>query len=898
MKLGGFASKQFRFNELREMGRKRKTEEVLGADEAMDVNTDFEVAGDLEPVHDEILKKPGARTHSQKNMRLKKEKWKYKTRKKRKKLDHKDLQNGVIKALGGNPDKYVPLSVLRVQRNSKGEEEGGSRDEGSSRTSREEEGSRTSREDESTSTSRGSREESSVENTVDFDLKAMKRKYQKMSLKTRNTPYGRKVFSQISKLDSAGNSENQSSSEDIKKRRASWRDQTTECEVCGKEMLKTRLKKHLRIAHKSQKLYPCDECSYNAPNITELKFHLRKKHKLSIATVVKMVKFMKANKKHRRSIIDDEDEVPRPMNKRLMGLNSTIKDELHQTGSEAENKKNTKYITSVGIAEDFGTNSKDVSEDDIEEDVAVREHKTEEIKDEFKDSGLESQPTSSQDEAEDASLSADEMLAKTRKLLAEDLPAPGAHQHSPAQVAIMRAYFAKEPRPSKDQEKAMSETLSMDFMKIRWWFQKERKKVEDRREKLNLDIDMNDQFGLIEDRKRERKPVVDETAKRGGNTLGLLMAAPSLGSQMFLEYTEEDIQLSETPFDDIVEGGGPVCLGIDLNVQNHQCLLCSWSCSFRGNLYKHLRLHGFEPKFCSLTRSQSNLAPETKGCRKTFTQETFNLHVCDDKAPVHFRGLPSKYVQLVQSSGGASGTASRNSSWDSSDEEDTEDNDSLATIISQLKEKGEGVCLGYVESETLSQCSLCDYNTRASNNLYTHIKRHYDRDVKFCCVPRESTTLKDSSRGCRKVFLAQTYDSHTCTDEIPKPLGFFPLRGPGGNNPNKKKSTKKGQTGGFRGYEKNFGVPDGSPAKFYSDRYRRVFSQLGVKDTSTMGSLLKWQLDYLTSGQMEAVRDYVEEPGERFFLVSLSAIGLCHTSRWVFVFSHVHNVHARKEHLL
>merc|ERR1712083_705947 len=192
-----------------------------------------------------------------------------------------------------------------------------------------------------------------------------------------------------------------------------------------------------------------------------------------------------------------------------------------------------------------------------------------------------------------------------RKLLAEDLPAPGAHQHSPAQVAIMRAYFAKEPRPSKDQEKAMSETLSMDFMKIRWWFQKERKKVEDRKEKLNLDIDMNDQFGLIEDRKRERKPVVDETAKRGGNTLGLLMAAPSLGSQMFLEYTEEDIQMSETPFDDIVEGGGPVCLGIDLNVQNHQCLLCSWSCSFRGNLYKHLRLHGFEPKFCSLTRSQS-----------------------------------------------------------------------------------------------------------------------------------------------------------------------------------------------------------------------------------------------------------------------------------------------------
>ena len=101
-------------------------------------------------------------------------------------------------------------------------------------------------------------------------------------------------------------------------------------------------------------------------------------------------------------------------------------------------------------------------------------------------------------------------------------------------------------------------------------------------------------------------------------------------------------------------------------------------------------------------------------------------------------------------------------------------------------------------------------------------------------------------------------------------MGSFPLRGPGGANKSKKKVAKKAQGvgGGFRGYEKNFGVPDGSPAKFYSDRYRRVFSQLGVKDSSVMGSLLKCELDFLTAGQMEAVRDYVEEPGERFFLVS------------------------------
>ena len=843
------------------MGRKRKTEEVQGAEEPVEVNTDFKNAGDVE-VKDEILKKPDARTNSEKNMRLKKEKWKYKTRKKRKKQDHVDLQKGVIEALSGNADQYVPLSVLRVQRKSKGGEEGGSRDEGSSRTSREEDSGRASREDESTS--RGSREESCAENGMDFHLKAIKRKYQKMSLKTRDTPYGRKIFNQISKLDSGGNSENHSSSEEIKKRRASWRDQTEECDVCGKEMLKTRLKKHLRVAHKSQKLYPCDECSFNAPNITELKVHLRKKHKLSMATVLKMVKFMKANKKHRRSIIDDEDEVPRPMNKRIIGLNSTIKDELHQTSSEAESK--TKYID-LGIGEDFGSNSKDISEDEIEEDIVEREHKTDEIKDEFKDSGLDSLPTS-QDE-EEGPMSADEMLAKTRKLSAEDLPLPGQHTHSPAQVAIMRAYFAKEPRPSKEQEEAMSEILCMDRMKIRWWFQKERKKVEEKMNRLNL-VSKNDGPGFAEERKtRERKIGTVSYNEKA------MKDRSNLGNQIVLEYSEEDIQLSETPFDDIVEGGGPVCIGVDFNPQNNQCLLCNWSCSFRGNLLKHLRLHGFEPKCCTLGRSLSNLAPETRGCRKTFTQETFNLHICDNNAPAHFRGAFSKYVQPVQSGGGGGGTVARTLEWDSSDEEDTEDQqESLTAVISQLKGKGKGVCVGYEESETSNQCLFCDYSTKGRTNLFTHIKRHYDRETKFCgvsvCGPRENSTLKDNSRGCRKVFLASTFDQHTCTEEIPKPLGSFPLRGPGGANKSKKKVAKKAQGvgGGFRGYEKNFGVPDGSPAKFYSDRYRRVFSQLGVKDSSVMGSLLKCELDFLTAGQMEAVRDYVEEPGERFFLVS------------------------------
>ena len=45
------------------MGRKRKTEEVQGAEEPVEVNTDFKNVGDVE-VKDEILKKPDAGTNS------------------------------------------------------------------------------------------------------------------------------------------------------------------------------------------------------------------------------------------------------------------------------------------------------------------------------------------------------------------------------------------------------------------------------------------------------------------------------------------------------------------------------------------------------------------------------------------------------------------------------------------------------------------------------------------------------------------------------------------------------------------------------------------------------------------------------------------------------------------
>ena len=765
-------------------------------------------------VDDEILKKatpkqpgrPGK--SSQQAMHLKKEKWKYKTRKKRKKSNAS--LDGLREALNSDLQQ---MDALRV-----------------------------------TKRSRSNEEESSSVDIVDFDLIAARSKYLKLDMQKRQSAYGQKLFKQINqkKLDSGGNSENHSGSEDSKKRRASWRDQTAECDVCGKEMLRTRLKKHVRTAHKSPKLYPCDECSYNAPNLVELKLHLRKRHKLSMATVMKMIKFMKVNRKHRRSMIEDEgeDESPKPRNKRLLGLDSTIKDELHQTGSEAENRQGRKridYREPSSDKEDDAVDRHPVYNNEIKDTNIV-------VKEEVKDSGIESQPTSQDEETKE---NPEEVLARIRKLSTEELSEKGSRYRSPAQIEQLTAFFAVCSRPSKEQEAELGDKLGMDWKQLHDWFGHTRRKEErSSRESVGLRVEVEE-----EDTEEQR-----QRAARGQKTLGLLMSAPSANTGMYVEYSEDKILPSPASFDDVIQGGGAVCIGVDINVQKNQCLLCEWSCSFRGNLYKHIRVHGFDPKCCTMPRKESELPKGNKGCRKTFTMESFDLHICTDGHPVHFNGTTSA---LVQPSGGRPVKARKEGgSWDSSDEEDDEE---LKAIVNQLKEEGKGVCLGYEPVETLSMCLLCDFKTAHRGNLFQHIKRHYNQEVKFCAGARQPTEMEDSKRGCRKVYLKVSFDQHTCTSEAAKPLGNFPFKPLGGAN---RKKDKKKKAGGYRGFEKNFGVPDGSPAKFHSDRYLRVFSQLGVRDPGErMDSAFRWQLDYLTNGQMTAVQDYVNNPGEKFYLV-------------------------------
>ena len=133
-------------------------------------------------------------TRTPKDSHLKTEKWKYKTRKKRKKSEENcDKYSRSVDDVNAMIEKRV-VNVVE--------------------------------------------EPSSVDNSVDIDLQAIRTKYIKMNKAARQSENGKRLYKILygsQKLDSAGNSENQSnsSSEEHRRKKPTWKDQTAECDVCG-----------------------------------------------------------------------------------------------------------------------------------------------------------------------------------------------------------------------------------------------------------------------------------------------------------------------------------------------------------------------------------------------------------------------------------------------------------------------------------------------------------------------------------------------------------------------------------------------------------------------------------------------------------------------------------------
>ena len=837
--------------------RKRSLRGGVVTDSDQDICHDFaddilETSRDSIEVADEISINPTdfeeKITRSPKDAHLKPERWKYKTRKKRKKSSE-EASNQI---LDDESEKRVEDQVVEC---------------------------------------------SSVENSVDLDLEIVKTKYAKMSKTGKQSDYGKKLYNILNcknksrGLDSAGNSEHQSSSDDAKRKPIkNWKDKTAtaECEVCGKEMLRSRLRKHVKIAHKSKKLYPCDECSFNAENLIELKKHLRKRHKLSIGTVKKMVKLMKINRKHRRSVLEDDMEDIPLARRRLLSTHSgpTIQDELHQTDSGSELERRTRGVNRTNYkelsfddedwklalegTEDELKNADTDTEDEEDEDSMEEDKEDLEVaKEESADSGRETQTATelSSDEKTSEELAGEELLSTMRTLAVEERAVKGERFYSKQQRELLWSYFNINQWPTTEHREILGQKVGVDQRKVYFWFDNTRRIGKNKIVKAPVAAPVT----IVEREKRTRKPrattpeflasrVVSEATLKAAGTV--------------VEYDVNKITLSSRTLEEVEQAGEAVCIGVDITSTNCRCLLCNYTCSFRGNLYKHLRAHGLEPKFCALPREKSTLNSEMKGCRKTFTIESFDFHTCNDEPPQCFGEevkLDKRYKTGITNSSNSSG------------ESDQEDEGGIE-VVENLRKTGAAVCLGYEVSDGCSKCCLCEVSAANRCNLYKHINSH-GYSIKFCSAPRDNSDLEDGARGCRKIFLEETFDAHKCTDETPEQLGNFPLDR---KQKSKKKVKRGGGGGGFRGFEKNFGTPDGSPAKFYNDRYTRLYHQLAIRTNvglamdSTFVRNGKMELCYLTDRQMTAVRDYLDD-NDKYILVRLMGY------KGIFCHSFLHN---------
>merc|ERR1712127_1144559 len=165
-------------------------------------------------------------------------------------------------------------------------------------------------------------------------------------------------------------------------------------------------------------------------------------------------------------------------------------------------------VTEAEVTEGEGTEA-----EMTESEMTEAEH----VNDEFKDSGLESQPTS-QDEKEDET-PVEELLAAMRKLKEDEMPEKGSRHHSPAQVELLQAFFSKCNKPSKEQEAQIAVKLGMETKQIFYWFGKARRKEVERKEKALKREEMGLSVEVHDNEEGNR-------AARGKKTLGLLMAAP------------------------------------------------------------------------------------------------------------------------------------------------------------------------------------------------------------------------------------------------------------------------------------------------------------------------------------------------------------------------------------
>ena len=618
-----------------------------------------------------------------------------------------------------------------------------------------------------------------------------------------------------------------------------WREPLIECEVCGREMLGRNIPRHMLI-HKKSRKFQCVQCSFITFDVLELKKHYLKHHNLPMPSVLKLMQQLlkpaTAKVGSRRTSLNSEtgSSGSCESSDKLITRRSSIATETIQRSSIQIRRSSN--LSDVGMIRRSSNNS----------DTEIAKEKVPIIKSE------KTYQIESYDAASELSESSCESNSDIVDSVIRDIPYLKVHErvkldkgYHPSQIGELMKVFALTWHPSVPQKLILEEKLGVPFTKLRYWFDNNRRRV------LKL-----------QERKKNEVVKLEKTRPR---------SVPDQRLENKYSSTDPDKQGCLSRVNQLTAEGEPVCIGSESDIS--YCNMCRFTCPSRGNLYKHLSLHGLEYKLCS-----SRTEGPGPGCRKIFTPETFDKHKCSNDAPIPIGNFPlfRGGVKPVISNHVSDTEEDEEDSDSDTDQEENDENDeeTEADLVDKLLKSGKEVCLGYDVPGELHQCNFCPYSCPVRGNLYKHIGSHGFQEIKFCKEIRENSKLSDpTQRGCRKIFHLDTYDLHVCTEDDPTRLGDFKVCR--GKNPRMRSPQKSDLMKSPKlkiKSKKKFSVPDGSPAKFYCDGYTRLFHRLGSRDkhafpmNTTFQRNGQLELVYLTAGQMRAVREFCMG-SEKYFLV-------------------------------
>ena len=529
-------------------------------------------------------------------------------------------------------------------------------------------------------------------------------------------------------------------------RKPIWREPIGECGVCGREMPAKNLDRHI-AAHDMSRTFQCQECSFNAFDVLQLKKHYRKRHKLSTPSIVKLLQKLKQPDTYVRSPkralsngLRREGRMSLPDMRRSL---STQEVEDEKTRKPADRRESldtldvedlkmlrTRTRTSLGTPEvederlmrtrdrRQSSGTPEVEEERI---MKPREKRLSKVV-ESDDAASERSESSTSTDTHNVNAAVDEVLRRMPYLKPRERIPEKERGFHPLQRVHLHSVFELTWHPTQAQKRTMNDKLGVPLNNLRYFFDNNRRKVlrlQEKGEKKNLP------------KLKPRKTVLREKATG------------------ILTYKESDLRKSKVTLEEHIESGEAICIGVNLNSEERRCLLCDFKCSLRLKFAAHLRSHRFEPKFCGFYREQGELEVHQKGCRKHFSEDTFDEHTCVPNPPVFFKHVV---------------TPDRRSSAISETDPDS-NKSSLLCLIKEMVGKGP-VCIAYDDKEDVTHCTMCQYSGSSRGNMFRHIIHHGLTGYKFC-------------RHCRKIFVPETFSKHICNEQTPEHLGYFPLcKGP------------------------------------------------------------------------------------------------------------------------